>query len=48
METWAEEGYVGRDGEETLMQTATAIGGMRVLVQLIEQLTPISTEVEGI
>ena len=36
MGTWAVEGYVGKTGEETLLQNATALGGMRVLDQVIE------------
>ena len=38
METWAREGYVGGSAEETAQCNATALGGIRVLDQAIEQI----------
>ena len=35
MEIWASEGYIGTSGEGTLLQNATAIGGIRMLDQAI-------------
>jgi hypothetical protein len=36
MEAWAAEAYVGPSAEETAIANAAALGGMRVLGQIIE------------
>ena len=44
METWATEGYVGRTSEEALLQNATALGGVRVLDQVIDAIATLNME----
>ena len=39
MEAWSREAFIGSTGEESLAQNATALGGMRVLNQVIEMVT---------
>lgn len=47
MEVWASEGFVGKTIEETAIQTAAALGGMRVLVELIDKIEAL-TKVEEV
>lgn len=47
MEAWAAEGYTAQTAEETAIMNATALGGIRVLDQLIEQLTAIRRAPDG-
>lgn len=46
MEAWAQEKFVGQVAEETAVQNATALGGVRVLDQLIEQIEDDGRDVE--
>lgn len=39
MEAWAGEGFVAQSIEQSAVQNAAALGGVRVLDDLIEQLT---------
>ncbi len=39
MESWAMEVFIGESMEQGQLQNATALGGVRVLNDLIEQLT---------
>lgn len=49
MEVWAKEGYTGRTLEETAVQNATALGGLRVLDQVIGNVEALhSVEMEAI
>lgn len=48
MEAWAGEAFVGQSAEQGQIQNATAIGGIRVLNDLIEQIVELQyTEIEG-
>jgi uncharacterized protein YukE len=48
MEAWAGEAFVGQSAEQGQIQNATAIGGVRVLNDLIAQIVELQqTEVEG-
>jgi hypothetical protein len=39
MEAWAREAFIAATAEQAAVMNATAIGGVRVLDQLIEQVT---------
>lgn len=48
MEAWANEAFIGLSAEQGQLQNATAIGGVRVLNDLIEQIEELQqTELEG-
>ena len=48
MEAWAGEAFVGLSAEQGQIQNATAIGGVRVLNDLIAQIVELQeTEIEG-
>lgn len=47
MESWAAEAFVGMTMEEGGLQNATALGGVRVLVDLITQLEEMQ-QTEGV
>jgi len=47
MEAWASEAFIGEGIEATAMQNATALGGVRVLVEMIDQLEEL-TKVEEV
>ncbi len=46
MEDWAKEQFIGQNAEETLAANYTAIGGIRVLDQIIEHISGLGTEEE--
>lgn len=49
MEVWAKEGFTGRTLEETAVQNAAALGGLRVLDQVIGNIEALhSAEIEAI
>jgi len=48
MEAWAGEAFVGLSAEQGQIQNATAIGGVRVLNDLIAQIVELQeAEIEG-
>lgn len=46
-ESWAAEQFVAATAEGTMMQNAAALGGVRVLEQIIENLEALSNIEEG-
>lgn len=47
MEAWASEQFIGKSLEEGALQNATALGGIRVLTDLIAQISDIDETEEG-